>query len=636
MRFEVSKLVNFLREEVSLTDKEEIFENKIEGYTDKEIRAMSTIHSGHYSNVKFDDGKTRISVSRMTKADGAKKDHAIEVEKMVGGKWKTIREGKEGFKKISKEEALQKIKGHKAVPGNHPGMGKYGAGWKKHVHPTAAQWEENGKITSIVFSLPNGGTVEVDMLDKKNEGKVPKDTATDEEKIKELMETSTSLDFSEGDRVKIGYGYYKGKTGVVVEPSPSGKFYIVKVVGKNITLDASDISLVGASRKKNEGKVPKDDSTDDEKIKDLMEDEAEVGKKRQKRWVCPKCEYVVSTSSVYDEKICPKCQTQMKGKIVESKKNESSDLMETLFKEGQKVTIKEEGLVGADDYAGQAGVIEDVPSNESFIGVRLANGPLRYFPPADLVTSEAVAEPEKEEEVVEEEDIDNKEKKSVEEAKEGDIKVGDLVRAKDATDKWMDVTGKVVHIIPNMSKAGETGVEASYPGGHSYSLLSRTKKVAEAKEEIPSKAAQSTGKDDKSKKENEKNLKKVDQDGKSLDTKAKAIKTTKDADKNKGELGRAKEISLKKKLNDEKKNEAVEEIDEEEKKADGESDVDFTNWLRTFSADIKRTLSRWKSSGAVPEGTHPVILMKLATKEAGENIAMKGEMNKIYSNLRKI
>jgi hypothetical protein len=64
-----------------------------------------------------------------------------------------------------------------------------------------------------------------------------------EEKLdKYLNEARKSKEFQEGDKVKITYGQYKGKTGTFVEYSPQGGFAIVKVSGKNISIDASDLS----------------------------------------------------------------------------------------------------------------------------------------------------------------------------------------------------------------------------------------------------------------------------------------------------------------------------------------------------------------------------------------------------------
>jgi hypothetical protein len=49
-------------------------------FTVAEINEMIPIRGGHFSNLVFDDGQYRIWVSRMTKADGAPFDDAIEVE----------------------------------------------------------------------------------------------------------------------------------------------------------------------------------------------------------------------------------------------------------------------------------------------------------------------------------------------------------------------------------------------------------------------------------------------------------------------------------------------------------------------------------------------------------------------------
>jgi ribosomal protein L24 len=49
-------------------------------------------------------------------------------------------------------------------------------------------------------------------------------------------------DYLEGDKIKINYGQYKGKTGLFLEYSPSGEFAIIKVGAKKISIDTSDIN----------------------------------------------------------------------------------------------------------------------------------------------------------------------------------------------------------------------------------------------------------------------------------------------------------------------------------------------------------------------------------------------------------
>lgn len=54
-------------------------------FTFDEIEAMPTLHSGHFANLKYDDGKIRIWRSRMTIADGEL--DPIQVERLEDGVW---------------------------------------------------------------------------------------------------------------------------------------------------------------------------------------------------------------------------------------------------------------------------------------------------------------------------------------------------------------------------------------------------------------------------------------------------------------------------------------------------------------------------------------------------------------------
>lgn len=63
-------------------------------FTLKELERMPTVHEGHFDNVKFDDGKIKVSLSRMTVADGMPYDNQVTVEKLIKGKWKTVDEYK--------------------------------------------------------------------------------------------------------------------------------------------------------------------------------------------------------------------------------------------------------------------------------------------------------------------------------------------------------------------------------------------------------------------------------------------------------------------------------------------------------------------------------------------------------------
>ena len=55
---------------------------------------MKTIESGHFDNLKHDDGKTRIWLSRMTVEDGMPYNNQVTVEKKKKGDWKKVDEYK--------------------------------------------------------------------------------------------------------------------------------------------------------------------------------------------------------------------------------------------------------------------------------------------------------------------------------------------------------------------------------------------------------------------------------------------------------------------------------------------------------------------------------------------------------------
>lgn len=61
-------------------------------YTLAELKEMPTIHSGHFDNLKLDDGNTRITLSRMTIADGMPYNNQVTVLTKDGkGDWKEVR-----------------------------------------------------------------------------------------------------------------------------------------------------------------------------------------------------------------------------------------------------------------------------------------------------------------------------------------------------------------------------------------------------------------------------------------------------------------------------------------------------------------------------------------------------------------
>jgi len=49
-------------------------------YTLKELQAKPTLSSGHFDNVKYDDGHIRVLLSRMTVADGMPYNNQVTIE----------------------------------------------------------------------------------------------------------------------------------------------------------------------------------------------------------------------------------------------------------------------------------------------------------------------------------------------------------------------------------------------------------------------------------------------------------------------------------------------------------------------------------------------------------------------------
>ena len=48
---------------------------------------MKTLSVGQADDLKFDDGKTRVWLSRCTVADGEPYDHKVTEEELINGKW---------------------------------------------------------------------------------------------------------------------------------------------------------------------------------------------------------------------------------------------------------------------------------------------------------------------------------------------------------------------------------------------------------------------------------------------------------------------------------------------------------------------------------------------------------------------
>lgn len=62
----------------------------MERFTLKEIKALPTIRSSHFDNLKIDTGSDRIWISRMTIQDGMPYNNQITHEKLIRGNWKIV------------------------------------------------------------------------------------------------------------------------------------------------------------------------------------------------------------------------------------------------------------------------------------------------------------------------------------------------------------------------------------------------------------------------------------------------------------------------------------------------------------------------------------------------------------------
>lgn len=60
-------------------------------FTYQEIEAMSTLHQGHFANLKYDDGRYRIWLSRCSIEDG--EFDPIQVEEFKDGCWVDVTRG---------------------------------------------------------------------------------------------------------------------------------------------------------------------------------------------------------------------------------------------------------------------------------------------------------------------------------------------------------------------------------------------------------------------------------------------------------------------------------------------------------------------------------------------------------------
>lgn len=57
-----------------------------------QLNAMPTISGGHTDDLKFDDGTTRVWLSRLTVSDGMPYDNQVTIERLEDGVWTTIEE----------------------------------------------------------------------------------------------------------------------------------------------------------------------------------------------------------------------------------------------------------------------------------------------------------------------------------------------------------------------------------------------------------------------------------------------------------------------------------------------------------------------------------------------------------------
>jgi hypothetical protein len=61
-------------------------------YTAAELRDLPTLSQGQADDLKVQDGKIRVWLSRMTVEDGMPYDDQITIEQLVNGRWITIEE----------------------------------------------------------------------------------------------------------------------------------------------------------------------------------------------------------------------------------------------------------------------------------------------------------------------------------------------------------------------------------------------------------------------------------------------------------------------------------------------------------------------------------------------------------------
>jgi hypothetical protein len=61
-----------------------------ERYTLAELQSMQTVHQGHFDDVKFENSKYRVLLSRCKIADGMPYDNQVTVLEKINNEWETI------------------------------------------------------------------------------------------------------------------------------------------------------------------------------------------------------------------------------------------------------------------------------------------------------------------------------------------------------------------------------------------------------------------------------------------------------------------------------------------------------------------------------------------------------------------
>ena len=64
--------------------------NNMKKYSLSELERMGTVCVGQADDLKFDDGRTRVWLSRCTIPDGEPYDNKVTVEELIKGMWKVV------------------------------------------------------------------------------------------------------------------------------------------------------------------------------------------------------------------------------------------------------------------------------------------------------------------------------------------------------------------------------------------------------------------------------------------------------------------------------------------------------------------------------------------------------------------